>query len=932
MLDMSVTYILKSLVENFISFSDQASGETIVRPQPDIFPIAEDNAAELSQWFTRPLRTRVFTWSENTSFTAHFNPWLDYFTTPSVFSKLSGYSRMRCKLHVKIMINASPFTYSMILASYKPLSGYDGTVQRAPYSGGYCDQPLGSLPSLMASSQRMHDFIVPQESKGVEFILPFIYPNPWLRLVGTINDQIPLKCMGSIKLESMDILRNCSGTPLASPINISVYVWAEDIELSGPSTLLQSDEYSDSPVSTTASAVAAAAGSLSRIPIIGPAMRATQMVATVVGNVARIFGFSNPPVVDAVRAMFIKPMAYLSNNTTIPIQIEKIALDHKNELSISQVTGGINDNMCFQEFMKGDIIIGACPWASTDGYDSPLCAFNVTPVNFINSTISYNTTLTNTYNAVKMQYTPGCLLSTLFEYWRGPITYTFTALATGYHKGRIRIVYDPSGPSVNAYTSTFVHQHVWDLSESHEFKLTVDYAAPSHWLECDGLPLTTSGGVNNFVSGSILSPNYAVGYHNGCVQLSVLNELTAPAGSTIMIYVSCDTSKIEFASPREPMRGVMSYALNTPTLMQSDESVTINPSATRYDYDYTIGEVVKSIRTLIKRPCLWDTINPSPVPGVRGTNYTLAAFPTGYVTTSSPENYIARWILPRIPIPRTIGRPPALTTSCISPDNVYPWTVYVDDSTKAAVAYGCNAHTSLVTLFGACYVGQRGSIVWRLFSSIIASANNYCFSSTSIFPEKAHWGTLRPMDTTVAIPGLAAQNTLGMSAGYIYNMYNMANAADYTTYGLNAAMKNTVVRKNNGFFGAVKNLCNFQPQTEAIMPMYSAVSFLPGNPFSYQSEVCGPLINSDFALAYGLLGTSSDTIGIDMEFNRGNSSVPTASVLQNTSHGQTEAYVAAGDDYAYESFVSIPTLYKTLQWSGTSVGTVYPISYSVDLQ
>jgi len=85
MLDMSVTYILKSLVENFISFSDQASGETIVRPQPDIFPIAEDNAAELSQWFTRPLRTRVFTWSENTSFTAHFNPWLDYFTTPSVF-------------------------------------------------------------------------------------------------------------------------------------------------------------------------------------------------------------------------------------------------------------------------------------------------------------------------------------------------------------------------------------------------------------------------------------------------------------------------------------------------------------------------------------------------------------------------------------------------------------------------------------------------------------------------------------------------------------------------------------------------------------------------------------------------------------------------------------------------------------------------------
>ena len=132
--------------------------------------------------------------------TAQINPWTLYFQSTPIAAKLRGFSRLRANLHIRFLLNGSPFRYGDIMVSYKPLwaatTTYAGANEFPFFSGGVIAADLtasypGGVPpgvlssdkqAVLARSQRSHIHLYPQTNSGGDMILPFIYPKDALNL------------------------------------------------------------------------------------------------------------------------------------------------------------------------------------------------------------------------------------------------------------------------------------------------------------------------------------------------------------------------------------------------------------------------------------------------------------------------------------------------------------------------------------------------------------------------------------------------------------------------------------------------------------------------------------------------------------------------------------------------------------------------------
>jgi hypothetical protein len=109
-----------------------------------------------------------------------------------------------------------------------------------------------------------------------EMTLPFLYPHNWLNTTAAVN----FTNMGYLHFLQFANLRSANGVTGAG-INVSVYAWAEEVEVMGPTTVLalQSDEYEEAngTISGPATAVANVAGRLTDTPVIAPFAMATKL-------------------------------------------------------------------------------------------------------------------------------------------------------------------------------------------------------------------------------------------------------------------------------------------------------------------------------------------------------------------------------------------------------------------------------------------------------------------------------------------------------------------------------------------------------------------------------------------------------------------------------------------------------------------------------
>lgn len=548
-----------------VHFSDQTpQWDYTVDSMPDpTFNIADTDDADLGNFFSRPIKIRSYSWATGTNLFETFNPWQDFFENTRVLNRITNFNLLRCKLKVRIVLNGNGFHYGRAIASYVPLHALDDfTKDRAFF-----------IQDVVGASQRPHVYLDPTTSQGGTLTLPFVWYENALR----IPDQ-EWRLMGSINIHGMQNLKHANGA--TDQVIVSVFAWAEEVSLSIPTanepgalspqmgeifTPQAKDEYGTGPISRPAGIVAKAAGALSNIPGIGIYARATAMAANATSGIASMFGYSRP--VELANIVPYKP-TLLGNmvNTNVPDTSQKLTLDVKQELTVDpRVMGlGSTDEMTIKSIAQRESFLTQFGWAVSDSAETLLWNSEVSPVLW--------NELAGTRDELHM---PACCFATLpFKRWRGTVKFRFQIVASSFHKGRLKITYDPSYPLTNEYNTNYTY--IIDLAKERDFTIDIGWGNEKSIINHrsplqNSLPYGTT---------ALADPSSSA---NGIISVYVVNDLTVPNSTAnndieVNVFVSVgddfevfdpDSRYIEDLVWFQPQMG----EVFTPQMAEADQSM-----------------------------------------------------------------------------------------------------------------------------------------------------------------------------------------------------------------------------------------------------------------------------------------------------------------------------------------------------------------------
>jgi hypothetical protein len=400
---------------------------------------------------------------------------------------------------------------------------------------------------------------------------------------------------------------------------VQIVAWMEDVVLSGPTVdvQLQSDEYSgNGQVSAPASTVARIARYFTGIPIIGKFAKATEIGATAISGIATMFGYTNVPVIRDIvpYAPRATPM-FASPHVSYPL--EKLTVDPKNELSIDPKTIGHNidvDELAIEHLVTRESYLTTATWTNSTTVDTILFSSRITPFMY-----------DFTGGGVNRWYgTPMAWVSDCFEHWRGDIIFRFKIICSKYHKGRLRISFDPAGKTANSLYNTTnstqtVYTKIVDIGETDDVEVRIPFQQALPFLSINNSKNTT-----NIPYSLSASPTFSYDdtRDNGVITVRVFNALTAPVLTTnvkILIFVRA-AENFELANPANVGSMVSTFAIqsdivsvpntNQEYIQESDSHIMGSsvPVGLPERYLTNFGESVRSLRPLLRRMQLVDTI------------------------------------------------------------------------------------------------------------------------------------------------------------------------------------------------------------------------------------------------------------------------------------------------------------------------------------
>lgn len=596
------------------TFADETAGwNTTVPTDPDpTFNLASNSDSDLGNFLCRPINVATYQWAVNQPLFETLKPWTEYLSNSFIRDKIQNFELLRMNLHMKVLISGTPFHYGRALVSYNPLNGYDEvTIERG----------LGTAfdVDLIGASQKPHIFLNPTLNSGGVLEMPYFYKDNYISLSDSLENVADK--LGEVTFRSFGNLKHTDG---GNPVTINVYLWATDVVLTMPTsrdlpvltsqsgTMNSGDEYGQGIISKPASAVAKAAGVLKSIPLIAPYARATEIVATRVGDIARLFGYSRPAVITDPLLMKPLPVGNVSNIDAADA-VYKLSLDSKNEVTIDPRVTGLEarDEMGVVDYVKRESYLTTFNWTSDAGPGDLLWNCRVAPDLF--GTANYTTPTLRR----ELHMTPMCHMAQLFKFWQGSIKFRFQVVKSAYHKGRMLVRYDPRalGADVDYNTN---YSRVIDIADAEDFEITIGWGQFQPWLECTEIDNSL-----NYSPSTRLTELFLRAC-NGVIELDVINELVSPSADSdisVNVYVSmCDDAR--FAQPDAQKVRNLSYFRHpdeAPGVLESQSGLvmeknvdepnssmkldTIASEAPSEDQTMNVyfGENVTSIRELIKR-------------------------------------------------------------------------------------------------------------------------------------------------------------------------------------------------------------------------------------------------------------------------------------------------------------------------------------------
>jgi hypothetical protein len=378
------------------------------------------------------------------------------------------------------------------------------------------------------------------------------------------------------------------------------------------------DEHEQNVISRPASTIARYAGALANVPWIGPFAKATEIGAGAIASVAKIFGYSSPVNLD-YSIMVPSPRPSLAVvDTKYPTN--KLTVDSKQEVTLDPATTGIQptDELPIASIAGRESFLTSFNWLQSDVVETTLFQVRVDPQQFRLNGNEYH------YLACGAAVLP-------FEYWRGTMRFRFQIVCSNYHRGRIRIVYDPKGgvlsPEYNTHYTT-----IHDIASEKDFTVDIGWAQPEPFRKPIGNQLSYS-------TSSITPLPDLEDLANGVLSVQILNELTVPGTVVADIQVNVFVSALDdfevavpaaeifawkFRNPTAPQMGIPEMGvpemgegndsadmdccddpvMDPPTIDTMADALIDNSDTTKLFF----GEVIGSFRQMIKRTCLSEVV------------------------------------------------------------------------------------------------------------------------------------------------------------------------------------------------------------------------------------------------------------------------------------------------------------------------------------
>jgi hypothetical protein len=572
--------------------------------------------SDLKEFFKRPLLIRTVQLSPDEVYAEDINPVTEYMLNPRISNRLNNYAWFKGTMCVKFETNGSNFHYGRFIAAVNHWPTNDTTYN-----------VLGT--PMTACTVLPHIMIDPTDATGGCLEIPLFHPFnmiPFRNIFDLVN----------VCIRTISPLRMLNTADPAGNITLNVWAWFKDIHLAMPTQAdvgflaPQADEY-DKP-SVVATSAANMVGHLRDAPIVGNYARATELALRGAAQVASAFGYSRPTVTNDNGRMIIHPIGNLANTNVVDTST-KLALDAKQEVTVDATVTGFDgeDSMDIAAIAGKRMLINKYEWTYAATAPSQQFIMNVTPMQCVAANLPASA------DSTAFLISPSAHMAAPFKYWRGSMEITVEVVASAFHKGKLRIVYDPLGviDGVGNWNTEYNinYSAVIDIAQSRTYTMKVG------WGNSRSYCLTTlPDAKNSYAIGGgpdFLADNTDNAYANGRLGIHILTPLTSVAGvATNAVYVNiyanmcpdfqvavpkCDDILAFSTNMIKTIPETSDFQLQAGELEQVPGPMVAENAGLEVDLNMTnedsqlweskfnmvhIGEEIKSIRQVIKRYCV----------------------------------------------------------------------------------------------------------------------------------------------------------------------------------------------------------------------------------------------------------------------------------------------------------------------------------------
>jgi len=533
-------------------------------------PVVNDTS-EISRFLSREVLIGSYTWTVGATPFYRIDPWDLFLSKPSVAEKIKYFSRLRGNLCVRLNISATPFHYGAAMATYRPHPGLT-QAQDPQYNLAVADESSSSATNLkIVESQLTGIRFQPCYDHTVSIKCPYLHFRPGIELAyGPYND------IGSLSVIGLTTLQHANGG--TNPVSIEVFACMEDLVLDVPTAIAQGFSLKGAAEKT---ANVIKAGALAT-------KMAAEWVPTVMNGIAML-GFSRPLTLDPPSS--VRSIPFQLANYDLPDSSERLALSANSEAQLDGVDVGATteDPLLVNAIAGRSSFIEDATWDTGNARGHMLLGSFVTPQQQSVSTYSKGLGFDSTDHSCQ---TPAALAASVFTHWKCDMVYTFTVVASPYHKGRLRVWYDPSPTSTGSPEYNLANSTIINLAEESSAVIRVPWqnVRDAARTESSFMTNTYSNSIAFILRAALISREVC----NGVIVCEVLNPLTAPIDAA-PVSVLLDVHAENFSGygprmPRDPND-------RSSVVISDTEAIPYTPVG----YDVACGDAVASFRQLWKR-------------------------------------------------------------------------------------------------------------------------------------------------------------------------------------------------------------------------------------------------------------------------------------------------------------------------------------------